>query len=150
MQICKSCNKPKTTSEFYAQPSSAAGIMNICKECHKAKMRVRARTNPAVQAYDRQRAKSPKRKAAIAANAKRWRDENPDAYKAHNAVNNAVRDGKLEKLPCDFCGDQKVEAHHKDYARPLDVVWLCAKCHKRLHANFPQLEGANKRIGASQ
>jgi hypothetical protein len=24
------------------------------------------------------------------------------------------------------------------------VIWLCPKCHHRLHAMFPEIEGANK------
>jgi hypothetical protein len=25
--------------------------------------------------------------------------------------------------------------------KPLAVIWLCAKCHHRLHANFPETDG---------
>jgi hypothetical protein len=31
------------------------------------------------------------------------------------------------------CGATKTEAHHTDYSRPLDVVWLCKHCHRLLH-----------------
>jgi hypothetical protein len=24
-------------------------------------------------------------------------------------------------------------AHHEDYDRPLDVMWLCQPCHKQRH-----------------
>ena len=27
-----------------------------------------------------------------------------------------------------------VEAHHEDYAKPLEVVWLCGRHHRQLHA----------------
>jgi hypothetical protein len=27
------------------------------------------------------------------------------------------------------------------YSKPLDVVWLCVKCHQRIHAAFPELHG---------
>lgn len=75
--------------------------------------------------------------------------ENPTAYRAHTAVGNALRDGKLERMPCEVCGTgDKVHAHHKDYAKPLEVVWLCARCHHRLHALFPELEGVNKVFAA--
>ncbi|RUU22662.1 hypothetical protein EN883_18610 [Mesorhizobium sp. M7A.F.Ca.AU.002.06.1.1] len=73
-----------------------------------------------------------------------WREENPVAYKAQTAVSNAVRDGRLFKQPCEFCGDDEVHAHHRDYTKPLEVVWLCPKCHHRLHALFPELEGKKK------
>lgn len=74
--------------------------------------------------------------------AQQWREKNPDAYRAQTAVNNAIRDGKLTRGLCSLCGASKnVHGHHKNYSRPLDVTWLCAKCHHRLHATFPELGG---------
>jgi hypothetical protein len=134
--ICRACNSEKQPSDFYA------GVASRCKDCHKAAMKVRRLTNPRVQEYDRLRYRNPDRKAQGAANAKQWRKDHPEAYKAQTAVNNAVRDGRLEKTPCAICGTEaNVQGHHKDYAKPLDVVWLCAKCHHRVHATFPELGG---------
>jgi hypothetical protein len=80
---------------------------------------------------DNERNKTPKRKAHLAANAKRWRKKNPDGYHAHNAANNALRDKKISKrLLCEACGSKgKIHKHHADYSQPLDIVWLCARCH---------------------
>lgn len=105
-------------------------------------MRARARTNPAVQEYDRARAKLPARKAQSRAVAKKWREDHPDAYRAQTMINNRIRDGKLIKGPCAICGTSNhVHAHHKNYDKPLAVTWLCAKCHHRIHAAFPELGG---------
>lgn len=135
---CKYCSQSKVRSEFYASSGRK------CKECVKRAVRDRARTDPKVREYDRNRAKTPDRKAKAREITKRWREENPLGYTAHSAVSNAVRDGRLSKLPCEFCGDHRVHAHHKDYSKPLEVIWLCPKCHHRLHALFPEVEGANK------
>jgi len=62
-----------------------------------------------------------------------WKAEHPKRRAANIAVGNAVRDGKLTSLPCVCCGE-KAEAHHPDYDRPLDVVWLCSAHHKQAHA----------------
>jgi len=56
--------------------------------------------------------------------------------KAHSAVTGARQRGKLTPKPCNQCGaDKRVDAHHDDYTKPLDVVWLCRKCHRKLHAS---------------
>ena len=62
-----------------------------------------------------------------------WIDRNPEKRRAHNAVSNALRDGILRKSPCEVCGAAETTAHHEDYSRPLDVRWLCTKCHAEIH-----------------
>lgn len=120
--------------------------MSECKECWKARVKARRLVDPKVRAYDRERAKLPHRLANAVEVTRRWRADNPDAYRAHCALNNAVRKGVVQKKPCEVCaGTVGIHAHHKDYAKPLDVIWLCARCHHRLHALFPEFEGANKR-----
>ena len=57
----------------------------------------------------------------------------PGKKKAVQAVNNALRDGRLVKKPCAMCQSTLVQAHHKDYRRKLDVVWLCIPHHRELH-----------------
>ncbi len=49
----------------------------------------------------------------------------------------AVRSGKIFEQPCEICGSKKVEAHHDDYLKPLDVRWLCRKHHNEHHKNNP-------------
>ena len=134
--FCRACDSEKGDDGFYA------GVPSRCKECHKAAMKVRALTNPRVQEYDRERAKTPERKEKSARVSRDWRAKHPDAYRAQNKVNNSLRDGKLTKDPCCICGTtEHVHAHHKDYSKPLDVKWLCAKCHHRIHSVFPELGG---------
>ena len=53
---------------------------------------------------------------------------------ARQALNYAVRTGKVRRGKCAKCGTERgVEAHHPDYANALEVVWLCTKCHGILH-----------------
>lgn len=56
---------------------------------------------------------------------------------AHQAVRRALAAGRLERQPCAECGALKVEAHHEDYAKPLDVIWLCRRCHSRRPSVHP-------------
>jgi hypothetical protein len=51
-------------------------------------------------------------------------------------VRQAIKDGRLKHKPCKVCGDEKVHAYHKDYSKPLQVVWLCHSHHQKLHADI--------------
>lgn len=64
---------------------------------------------------------------------KLWRQKNPLKAKAHWTVQNALRFNKLSKQLCEKCGSNKVQAHHDDYSKPLEVRWLCAIHHKEVH-----------------
>lgn len=125
--------------DFYPHPGMADGYLSVCKTCKRAAVRRHRRTTPTVQAYDRDRAKTAKRRLHARALMVKYREENPDAYRAQTAVGNALRDGRLSREACLFCAvADHVHAHHRDYSKPLDVIWLCAKCHHRMHANFPE------------
>lgn len=68
---------------------------------------------------------------------KKSRDENPKEYKqkhaARDKVNKALVKGKIKKKKCEWCGNKYSEAHHSDYSKPLDVIWLCKRCHGQAH-----------------
>lgn len=63
---------------------------------------------------------------------------------AQNMLEYAIRAGKvLRQTKCEICGAEgnlkdgrtAVRAHHPDYNKPLDVMWLCPKCHYEWHLN---------------
>lgn len=74
---------------------------------------------------------------AFAARAQRgtskWREKNPEKNAAHCRVYRAVRNGTLVRPDrCERCDKEcKPEASHDDYAKPLEVEWLCRPCHVR-------------------
>lgn len=57
-----------------------------------------------------------------------WKMKNPEKAFAQRKVFIAKRNGTLKKGIC-HCGDTKVQVHHEDYSKPLDIVWLCKKHH---------------------
>lgn len=62
------------------------------------------------------------------------RQRQPEKTRARVAVHQAIQEGRLEKLPCEVCGTtERVEAHHDDYSRRLDVRWLCTTHHGEVH-----------------
>jgi hypothetical protein len=52
---------------------------------------------------------------------------------ARIAVRSAVYKGRMQRLPCEVCGQKKSEAHHDDYSRRFDVRWLCREHHVLYH-----------------
>lgn len=74
-----------------------------------------------------------------------WRPYDPRREKAHGLVYRALKAGKLKKpTKCEGCGAEgkRLQGHHDDYDKPLDVRWLCPKCHSRWtvdHASITQL-----------
>lgn len=70
----------------------------------------------------------------------RWDRANPEAKRAHRAVAQALRRGRLTRAACEVCGvvhgvnGAVLHAHHESYSKPLDVLWLCRSDHRRLHA----------------
>lgn len=68
--------------------------------------------------------------------ARRWRERNPEKRAAQVALGNALRSGWLTRGPCENKGEDcwgRVQAHHDDYSRPLDVRWFCTKHHADHH-----------------
>ena len=58
--------------------------------------------------------------------------ENKEKYQARFSVTTALRSGKIVKPEkCSKCEKvtSKLEAHHEDYDKPLDVMWMCRTCH---------------------
>ena len=54
-----------------------------------------------------------------------------EQYRAKDAVKKAIQRGKLIRpKKCSRCGKGgRIEGHHPDYSKRLEVIWLCKKCH---------------------
>jgi transposase-like protein len=143
MFICKHCNTEKPKTDFYDSSKSK------CKECIKSAVRLHREQNiDRIREYDKARSNQPHRvearkeytkteagkqakKRAMDAYHKRY----PMKYATHVIAGNAIRDGKLiQASECSVCkSTEKIEGHHDDYTKPLDVRWLCESCHKKWH-----------------
>lgn len=62
----------------------------------------------------------------------------PEKEKAHNITKNAIRSGRIIKPEsCAICHKVcKVQAHHEDYSKPLEIIWLCRSCHGLVHRDY--------------
>lgn len=56
---------------------------------------------------------------------------NPDKKYARGAVSVRICSGTMQRPDhCERCGIKcKPDAHHPDYSKPLDVIFLCEACH---------------------
>lgn len=131
---CIDCGQDKPVDAFYKHAQMAKGILGSCKECRKAYQRSRYHLkmkDPAWVAKERARQVAKVCSPAGIANTNRWRQENPEGWKAQCALNRAIRDGKITKpQTCERCGrEERLHGHHADYSKPLEVEWLCVKCH---------------------
>lgn len=160
MKTCKTCKEQKPITEFYALKSMSDGHFNECKVCVRIRVEERRKrlelSDPewVERELARQRIKS--RKARAEGKVKdrgsqyernrttQWRRNHPEKHKAHSILGYAVRDGKLQKLPCVVCGSKDSHGHHDDYSKPLDVIWLCPKHHAERHVLLRQQERASK------
>jgi hypothetical protein len=48
-------------------------------------------------------------------------------------VNAAIARGRLVRGSCEECGAHEAQAHHPDYTKPFEVVWLCRVHHLSVH-----------------
>ena len=151
---CYDCGQIKRTREF---PEGR----NWCRKCDNRYQRAhRAKNVEYYREYDRKRNVG-KRKVDGITRLRKWQKENPkkrteskllydkkdlSRYKAHYTISNYLRYGKLEKEPCIFCGKENSIAHHEDYEKPLEVIWMCQKCHRFYHFGRLNIEKSTPEI----
>lgn len=133
---CNKCKNIKPLSEFYKNYSHNC----YCKACTKKICEEYSQSKKGGTVIKRYR-QGKKFKIANHIIQKHYQNRHPEMRKAGNAVNHAVRTGKIPRpdtLKCNYCPKQAKEYHHYlSYARKhwLDVVPACVKCHNKIHAN---------------
>lgn len=152
MKICSKCNVEKEDSEFWKRNNRSRGVNSECKTCcseRRKKNRVengeilrekrkeyyyKNREKLCESQIESQRGSERYRKYQNAYALKK-RKEGDNRYLARQILFLAIK-GKMITRPkncevCNFFGD--IEGHHQDYNKPLDVKWVCKKCHLAIH-----------------
>lgn len=134
MKTCSRCNQQKEEREFQIRRASNDGLSAACKACLSDYDRSRANLPQRVKARAEYQ-KSDRGKARGNAAKVRFSLRNPWKRKAHIIVGNFLRDGKLIRpVTCETCGVKcKPQAHHCDYSKTTEVMWLCTSCHSNWH-----------------
>lgn len=137
MKQCISCKEIFNIKQFYVHPRMADGRLNKCKECCKRDVKKNYwRKIKQYREYERERSQRPERKAKLIEYQRKRRRKYPEKDRARAAVARAIERGNLIRMPCEICGEKKSEAHHDDYAKHLDVRWLCLKHHREAHGQI--------------
>lgn len=69
---------------------------------------------------------------------------NPVHY--HGVTHRDVRNGTIQRQPCEICGKEKTDGHHEYYSdSDYKIRWLCHKHHFKLHALFSKINGVYER-----
>ena len=131
---CSVCGVKKSLGEFQKRARSADGRTAACRTCLQLRD---AKRYPKERKYrlaqHRIYMQTADGKNSHARSAIEWRERNIVKRAAHILLGNALRDGKIEKGPCEVCGDRDVHGHHDDYTKPMKVRWLCPTHHRQHH-----------------
>jgi hypothetical protein len=81
---------------------------------------------------------SPEYKVAAVERSMRWQENNPEKMECYRVYKAALSQGELVVgLNCEECGvEDGLVGHHEDYSKPLDVIWLCGDCHRKIHRKY--------------
>ena len=135
MKTCFKCGISKPLSDYYRHQGMADGRLNKCKECAKSDVRKNRDENlDRYREFDRNRFHNDKKRREYHYDrVKQMNKKYPEKRRARNISSRALISGKIVKMPCQSCGKEGEEMHHKDYSKPLDVVWFCRLCHAKWH-----------------
>lgn len=144
--ICSQCCQEKEKEEFGKSSNIKRGFDYHCKECeHERYKRKKAKDpeahNLRAKLWARKRiSEDPeygkkyyqKNKERIKEYKNKNREKNKDKINARTRLNLYLLKGYIQKPDiCSRCKEKcdRIEAHHEDYTKSLDVIWLCPPCH---------------------
>ena len=116
---CPRCGRTLPVTHYHRDHTRKDGLCQICRDC--------------VSERDRRAYESGDQLATRLGACER----SPTRRNAYAATMAALKAGRLKRPDrCGGCGChaslRRIEAHHHDYSKPLDVIWLCTRCHRRI------------------
>ena len=148
---CSRCKKILPLENFSPRKDRELGFCPHCKKCDFArKSDYRIMIAPLRREIERTEEFLKRRRKTH----KIWRERNKDKIKKYNLNSrkrypdrcaarcksqNAIKRGRIKPPSrCSDCNKRtKLDGHHEDYSKPLDLTWLCKKCHSKRHRKFP-------------
>lgn len=127
---CSKCDKIKNKDSFYRSTTHKNLLTGECKDCvrervnasHKRPHRLAYMSSTAGKKYCREKFRN-------------YMNKHPSRCAVRAVTSAAIESGKLVRPhKCSKCGHiGKIEAHHDDYNKALEVRWLCKRCHTDWH-----------------
>jgi hypothetical protein len=123
--VCRVCHKSKPLVEMSKDRCRRLGCSAICNPCMRNAQNTRRAKN-----VDQCRRKERERRAA----SKQKKYAYDERGRARKKVLAAINSGKIVKPSyCSRClmptESYRLHAHHADYSKPLEIVWICSICH---------------------
>jgi len=120
------CSRCKSTESLFINSKPAKPNHNptyMCRKCNtKRAIKYRATENG-----------MKKIREAVYRSIEKHKEKQLARYEVYKAT---LRGDLIRPTVCPVCGiESKIQAHHKDYDKPLDVKWMCVSCHSQEHKN---------------
>jgi hypothetical protein len=143
MKSCHTCKKEKPLADFVNSKASKDGHTNFCRDCTKKRIDAYRKTD----AYKQWRKDNRDRirqwhynfrhseygHEYLKRRNKIQRAKNNLQTRAYSIINQDIALGKIVRQSCVKCGNPKTDAHHPDYTKPREVIWLCRTHHNEVH-----------------
>ena len=123
MTRCSRCERIKALDDFRPHARRPNKRSSWCRECERDYGVAWARQNGRTERG---------KELANARKREEWR-AGGIKHRARAYAHLAIYFGDLVQQPCEVCGSLTVQAHHHDYAKPLEVRWLCTRHHGEVH-----------------
>lgn len=155
-RTCCRCGQSQPEFNFYRTGlSKNDGFSYACRSCSRLRVSNGWKSLPKEEKLRRarrpynvekkrenyqQRKIDPQKRQVDLESARRRKKNHPEKFKARKLAQDAVKNGTLVRpTVCDGCNLEKdrIEGHHPDYSKPLEVIWLCVSCHRKIHYGIP-------------
>ena len=143
LKRCSICGEVKQLSEFSKHNIMTDGYATRCRAC-----RAQYHVDNLEACTKNSRDYCASHMGEILKRHKVNKEKAPEKLRARAALRYAVDTGRIKRPEiCEVCGKQhvKIHGHHTSYAEKdqLNVMWLCATCHAKIHAELRRVEDVN-------
>lgn len=122
MKKCSRCKEEKEEIDLICYSKTKSGQYYHCLDCNAERARKYRKTETGRNSINNATRKSI--------------EKHKEKQNARELVVASLRRGVLLRpKKCSECPSRncKIEAHHDNYSKPLEVRWLCKNCHRIFH-----------------